>query len=244
MSILLRCDTTMPCVAACFALCLVTDGPASPEKSARFVLDRIVFEKGFAPNTGYYANGSYRVYYDGAGMCSLSEANHLAKRYNTYLSFNGKFEEDSLVGLLGGVFKVKLKGIAAVFIRVADEDLPKAVTVPHWDSLTVPLTGNAGFHGANFSIQGITTGAKIDTIAVLKIKFVGNSLKTRPDRQIATVKAGDYLLIRDKGHLVRAVVSANPKTSVAGWVELSPEPIPEQTLLKDKKRLVRPEPDK
>ena len=56
------------------------------------------------------------------------------------------------------------------------------------------------------------------------------------------VKAGDIVLLRDNGHVVRAIVPPNRETRVVGWVEVSPHPIPEADLIREKKLFVRPTP--
>ena len=48
--------------------------------------------------------------------------------------------------------------------------------------------------------------------------------------QLAQVKAGDVLMLGDKGHKVIAVVPADAKTGVIGWVEFDPEPIDEADI--------------
>ena len=79
--------------------------------------------------------------------------------------------------------------------------------------------------------------------ASLEMTFRFIEPKPRTKKDIVTtamVKAGDIVLLRDKGHVVRAIVPPDRETRVIGWVELSPHPIPEADLIRDKKLFVRP----
>ena len=112
------------------------------------------------------------------------------------------------------------------------------------DSFAVPLTGEgergcANLHDASVTVQTITTprGGKPEARVCVIHSVPGP--KVYP-RMYATVREGDVLLIYTAGHRVRSVVPADPKTNLVGWLELSPDPILEADLVRNKVPFVRP----
>lgn len=55
------------------------------------------------------------------------------------------------------------------------------------------------------------------------------------------VRAGDVVLLAGMGYEVLSVTPPDAKTKVIGWVELAPEGVPEDELVKKKVPVVRPE---
>jgi hypothetical protein len=216
----------------------------------------VVFESGFAPGKMVgFGPGTYRTYYssrvDDKGerhnSCQLMFVEFLRKKYK--FGFSGAYglKTGDVIGMLGGVFRARCTETDATLDRIPDKELPKGVKLPHWDSITVPLgAGGVGFHSTHVRVRAIRLGPDAkDTTALLLVAWL--YFDERPNGRVehtATVKAGDIVLIRDKGHEVRAIVPANGATGVVGWVELSPEPIPEADLIRDKKAFVRPVPEK
>ncbi|MSU77706.1 MAG: hypothetical protein EXS16_06385 [Gemmataceae bacterium] len=195
-----------------------------------------------------YANTILTTNYDGTGRCSYS-AYFLGQKYGMSLGAGCHFQTGDVVGMLGGVFRAKFDYWGAVLDRIPDKDLPKGAKLPEWDSLTVPLQGAGGFGLGRYvvSLKVLEIGVKpqTDVTASLEITIGFNQKKSATKKNIvlsAKVKAGDVLLLWDKGHQVRAIVPPDRKTRVVGWVELSPDPIPEADLIRDKIAFVRPEP--
>src|SRR5262249_1777290 len=131
----------------------------------------------------------------------------------------------------------------AVLERIPDEDLPRGVKVPAWDSLTVPLYGGGGFDHIGLNVSEIARKDQGEATAVLQIHIgFGGVPKKNPVGQGATVNASNIVLLGDKGRLVRGVVPADRGSRVVGWVEFSPEWTAEADLIRGKKAFVRPQP--
>lgn len=247
-----RLSTICISFGACIALFPIAD-LSGQEGNPGLPVDRIRFEKGkgnFAPERYSYAGGKFKTSYHGDGSCSVNGVDFLASKYHYTFSTGGRFQTGDLVGLLGGVFRADCFDADAVLERIPDDKLPKGAKVPKWDSLTVPLPGTTGFNkGIYVKVLDIDAKGEKGSTASLQIVL---TLRDKPPKDwttlTATVKQADILLLRDNlrqcdnGHLVRAIVPPDRKTRVVGWIELSPEPIPEADLIRDKKAFVRPTP--
>jgi hypothetical protein len=111
------------------------------------------------------------------------------------------------------------------------------------DSFAVPLSGDgergrANLHDASLTVESISTprGGKPEAKVYVKHSVPGYQFP----RMYATVREGDVLLIHTAGHRVRSVVPPDPKSKLVGWLELSPDPILEADLVRDKVPFVRP----
>lgn len=77
-------------------------------------------------------------------------------------------------------------------------------------------------------IQPIPKSSPTDYMAKISILDI---LDSNP-RYTIEAKKGDFIVIRDQGHLVRKIVPRDDKAHILGWVELDPLPIPEAELIK------------
>ncbi|HZZ81890.1 MAG TPA: hypothetical protein VFE62_25540 [Gemmataceae bacterium] len=160
--------------------------------------------------------------------------------------WGAKLATDEVMGVAGGVYRARCGREAATFERIAEPDLPKGVIVPAWNSGTIPLRGmmrfanstkRGGFIGTEFKAAKITGKEPKDAKAELELDYRPDGF---PQKASVTVKAGDYVLIDEKGHLIRAIAPPNKETRVVGWIEIASERVPEANLVRDKKSIVRP----
>jgi hypothetical protein len=230
-----------------FAACVVAfteSGAGGQDRPPNAFLEsvRFVEQKGSKPlwKNHSYGGGNFKALYGPGGFCTINNVSFLAPKYHYTFSTNCRLKTGDLVGILGGVFRAECGSDFAVLDRVPENDLPNGVKAPEWDSITLPRTGGAGFNLTLLKVSEI--GDKKDATALLRVElsFREEQRKQGNINLSAKVKAGDILLLRDKGHLVRAIVPPDEKSRVIGWVELSPEPIPEADLIRDKKVIVRP----
>jgi hypothetical protein len=133
-------------------------------------------------------------------------------------------------------------------IRVPADKLPKGVS-PAWDSLAVPLArdgrGMVQLHDGQVRVEAIKAPAKEGEkpTARISVSYRVEGMQAFAVAE-ATVKEGDVVLLPAIGHKVRAVVPADAKTRLIGWVEFAPDPIAEAELVKKKIDFVRPKPRK
>ncbi len=237
-------------LAGCVAVFRLGDANGQDRPPGTF-LENVRFQKiESKPVKGYsYANGNFNTDYDDKGHCRITGANFLVEKYGLSFSASCRLQTGDVIAMLGGVFRAKCDSTVAVWDRIPDAELPKGAKLPEWDSITVPLSEGAGFNVGpevvTLKVQQIDAKRPTDPMAALEITF--RVVEEKPSKKkaivsTATVKTGDIVLLRDKGHLVRAIVPANRETRVVGWVELSPHPIPEAELIRDKKVFVRPMP--
>jgi hypothetical protein len=214
---------------------------SSQERPPGAYLEKITFEtQGSKPTPRqFYVSGQFATSYN-QGVCGINQVRFLYKKYGIGFSTYCKMETGDVVAMLGGVFRAECQSSFAVFHRIADNELPKGAKLPGWDSITIPLSGGAGLMKSTVRPHSITGADSNEPKAELRLTLLPLEPKKFPVTFSATVKPGDILLIRDKGHLVRAIVPPNPKARVVGWVELSPEPFSEADLIRDKKAFVRP----
>lgn len=191
-----------------------------------------------------YSNGSkIEARYNGKGYCSIEGFLYLRPNCHFEFGTGCQLQTGDVVGMLGGVFRATCDRNEAKLIRIPDDEIPKGTRLPDWDSITIPLSGISGFGQVALKVQEIISKQANETSAELDIDLI--SWIERPKRTTkielsANVKSGEFILLRDKGHLVRAIVPPNRETRVVGWLELSLIPIPETDLIRDKKTYVRP----
>lgn len=213
--------------------------------------DRLIFEEWKERRPALkksYDQGEIELtYYE--GFCRI-DGNYLAEKYRYVYATGGKFANGDHIGLLGSIFRVAPSARDGTeFLRLNEKAIPKGLKPPRWDSITLLRTGHTAFSGAPntqvfLSDLAVVVAAEQEISATLSVKWV-YSAKPRTMKDVlhqATVKTGDILLLRDKGHVVRAIVPPNPETRVVGWIELAPEPLAEADLVRDKKKFVRPTP--
>jgi hypothetical protein len=130
--------------------------------------------------------------------------------------------------------------------RVPADKLPRGLGLS-WDSIVVPLSkdgrGLTKMHDSIVRVESIAAPVKEGGKAAAKI-LVSYSTDVEGEGLFdleASVKVGDVVLLRKAGHRVRAIVPADAKTRVIGWVELDPNPLSEKDLAAKKIPLVRPQ---
>lgn len=194
-----------------------------------------------------YMGGTFDARYDGNGLFSIGSVDFLAKKYRWTFSTGSILATGDLVAMLGGVFRAECDSSEAVLTRIPEGKLPKGISSPQWDSITLPFPGHVSFSTDPLVILKVLQfDAKNDgDLSVLLRITEGIQKKPKslgmPTAFQAKVKAGDIVLLNGKGHQLRSIVPPNPDTRIVGWLELSPHPIPEADLIRDKKAFVRPE---
>lgn len=162
--------------------------------------------------------------------------------------WEGSFKTGDVVAVLGGAFLATCEEKTAHFDRISEKELPAGVKEPEWDSVTLPIAGKAGMQRlVGERVQQVTRIVEFQALKIsgadpkdARAEFQITVLHPAEEKMTASVKAGEYLLVGEKGYLVRAVIAPNKETHVVGWLEISPHPIPEADLLRDKKSIVRP----
>src|SRR5262249_7602792 len=147
-------------------------GAGGPDRPPGTTPKNIVFEKSTVPGKGFrYGEGTFRTSYDADGRCRLDEATYLMRRYEyrSRMGWSGKFATGDVFGTLGGLFRANCSDPRAVLERIPDEDLPRGVKVPAWDSLTVPLYGGGGFDHIGLNVSEIARKDQGEATAVLQI---------------------------------------------------------------------------
>lgn len=146
--------------------------------------------------------------------------------------------------MFGDVYRADCNPQTVAMTRVPEGKLPNGVKAPRWNAIIAPFRGTGGFGGVGGSaslspLEFKEIEKKPGAVVRVTLGWPGPN-KKRPIYQTATVKAGQIILLRDQRYLVRAIVPPNKEHRVVGWIELSPDAIPEADLVRDNKPFVRP----
>lgn len=235
-------------LALLFLAC--TAGADEENKRPRDYRDRIFFDGGPAPLT----HGCVRTY-------MFAATNKKGKRvaeatYGPYgvpgavVTYPPDLQKNDLVPVLGEVYRISsisLEDRARMLLEKLPVDKRPRGIAPAKDSFTIPLRKDDQGHGTvGYEPDQQITVCVMDIVAPAKegekatarltvsLKYEGTHASE------ATVKQGDVILFGKHGVTVRAIVPADAKTRIIGWVEFGPEAIPEKDLVAKKIPFVRP----
>jgi hypothetical protein len=253
------CFGTLALAAACVLLSVACPAGADQEGKPQSFEDRYDFRggrpeshQGRSLKTGLSdvveaKGGKWAARAAHAYPLYLEKGRHLGMDF--YVEYPDLLEGD-VAAFFGMIYRVDSVGgdgntSHMVVKRVPADKLPRGLGLS-WDSIVVPLSkdgrGLTKMHDAIVRVESIAAPAKGGGKATAKVsvRYSSGEGKGLFDLE-ASVKVGDVVLLRKAGHRVRAIVPADAKTKVIGWVELDPHPWSEKDLADKKVPLVRPQ---
>jgi len=186
---------------------------------------------------------------------------HGGRRYAVGASLWGSISypplcEGDVVPMRGALYRVgKDKYGHFPVLRLLDEqDVPPGVSVQR-DSLVLPLREPATWKGELLKAVSLVNRHSIwlynspvlvkwiirprlapdVPVAMIEVDrpFLPDTSRAGQQRRSYTVRSGDVIEIEGHRHRVRNIVPPDPEHQVIGWVELDPDPLPDETEQKE-----------